>query len=71
MLIFSTLIINKLKGEIDNLEIDLNYYHNTDTISPSDKINKVLELLENITRKQQILDLYTNYIVNSNNPEND
>ena len=71
MLIFSTLIINKLKGEIENLEIDLNYYHNIDTISPSDKINKVLELLENIARKQQILDLYTNYIVNSNNSEND
>lgn len=67
---FSTYLIEKIKGEIDELEMELDYIHNSSSISPINKVNKVIKLLENITKKKSILELYINYIIKSKETEN-
>lgn len=64
-MIYSTYLINKIKGDIDDLEIELDYYHNTDSISPETKTNKIITLLELIVAKKNILELYLTYIIES------
>jgi 3-phenylpropionate/cinnamic acid dioxygenase small subunit len=69
-MIYTTYLINKIKGEIDDLEMELNYYHNSDTISPEYKTSKIIENLEKISMKKNILELYLNYILESKQNEN-
>jgi hypothetical protein len=69
-MLFSNFFIEKLKGEIEDLEIDLNHYHNDDSISPILKFKKVKNIISKIANKKQILEIYFNYIIESNKIEN-
>jgi len=62
---FSELLINSIKGEIESLELELNFVHNRDSISPLKKIERVKRILLNISEKKNILSLYLNYIIES------
>lgn len=64
-MIYSTYLINKIKGEIDDLEIELDYFHNSELISPEKKTKKIILLLELIVNKKNILELYLKYIIES------
>jgi hypothetical protein len=66
---FSELLITSIKSEIELLEIELNYIHNNDSISPIDKINKIKDILKKISEKKNILSLYINYILESKQNE--
>ena len=67
---FSELLINSIKGEIETLEMELNFIHNKDSISPMDKIKRVKRILLNISQKKDILSLYINYILESKQNQN-
>lgn len=64
-MIYSTYLINKIKGEIDDLEIELDYFHNLELISPEKKTKKIISLLDLIVNKKNILELYLKYIIES------
>lgn len=68
---FSEVLINSIKGEIESLEMELNFIHNADTISPMKKLDSVKRILNNISEKKNILSLYLNYILESKQVEND
>lgn len=67
---FSDYLIENLKREIEELEVELNYQHNNELISPNKKIILVKKVLSKILNKKQILELYINYILESKNKEN-
>jgi hypothetical protein len=69
-MLFSNFLIEKIKKEIEDLEIDLNFQHNNDSISPIKKSKKIQKILTKISNKKQNLDLYFNYILESNKEEN-
>jgi len=58
-------IITKINGEIESLEIELNHIHNSDSISPNKKYNKIKKILLKISEYKNILGLYMNYIIES------
>jgi hypothetical protein len=62
---FSELLINSIRGEIETLEMELNFIHNKESISPMNKIERVKRILSNISKKKDILSLYLNYILES------
>jgi hypothetical protein len=62
---FSELLINSIRGEIESLEMELNYIHNKESISPMKKVERVRKILLNISEKKNILSLYLNYILES------
>lgn len=68
-MLFSNYYIEELKKEIENLEIELNYQHNNDLISPNKKLKKITKILTKIANKKNILELYFNYILESNTKE--
>jgi hypothetical protein len=69
-MLFSNFFIEKIKREIEDLEIELNYQHNEDSVSPLKKAKKVKKILLKISDNQKILDIYINYILESNKEEN-
>ena len=54
-MLFSNYYIEELKKEIENLEIELNYQHNNDLISPNKKLKKINKILTKIVNKKNIL----------------
>lgn len=64
-MLFSNHFIEIIKREIEELEIELNYQHNNDSISPNKKVKKIKKLLSKILNKKEILELYVNYILES------
>lgn len=68
---FSELLINSIKGEIETLEMELNFIHNKDSISPIKKLERVKRILGTISEKKNILALYLNYILESKQKENE
>lgn len=69
-MLFSNYLIETIKREIEDLEVELNYQHNNDSISPIKKAKKIQKILTKISNKKQNLDLYFNYILQSNTEEN-
>jgi hypothetical protein len=69
-MLFSNYFIETLKGEIDDLEIELNYYHNNESISPNSKLKKVKKIISKIVNKKQVLETYFKYLIESNKIEN-
>jgi hypothetical protein len=69
-MLFSNYFIESLKGEIDDLEIELNYYHNNESISPNSKLKKVKKIISKIVNKKQVLETYFKYLIESNKIEN-
>jgi hypothetical protein len=67
---FSELLINSIKGEIETLEMELNFIHNKDSISPVKKIERIKKILFNISERKDILSLYLNYILESKQNQN-
>lgn len=68
---FTELLINSIKGEIETLEMELNFIHNKDSISPIKKLERVKRILGTISEKKNILALYLNYILESKQKENE
>lgn len=69
-MLFSNYLIETIKREIEDLEVELNYQHNNDSISPVKKAKKIQKILTKISNKKQNLDLYFNYILESKTEEN-
>lgn len=69
-MLFSNYLIETIKREIEELEVELNFHHNDDSISPVKKAKKIQKILTKISNKKQNLDLYFNYILQSNTEEN-
>lgn len=69
-MLFSNYLIEIIKREIEELEVELNFQHNNDSISPIKKAKKIQKILTKISNKKNILDLYFNYILESNTEEN-
>ena len=69
-MLFSNYLIETIKREIEELEVELNFQHNNDSISPVKKAKKIQKILTKISNKKQNLDLYFNYILESKTEEN-
>lgn len=70
MILFSNFFIEKIKGEIEYLETELNHHHNDISISPALKVKKIKKILNKISKKKQTLEIYVNYILESKEKEN-
>jgi hypothetical protein len=68
-MLFTNHFIEIIKREIEELEIELNYQHNNDSISPNKKVKKIKKILSRILNKKQLLELYINYILESKTQE--
>jgi hypothetical protein len=68
---FSEYFIDNIKLEIENLETELNYIHNQDSLSPLNKIKKLNKILSKISKRKNILSLYLSYILESKQKQHD